>query len=99
MQMPQMGCYISTMHNDVIHVHMCTMFQPRSLLVYEALEGAGGVGEPKCHHLILVKPPLANKCSTKLVLRSNLNLLVAMLQVQAGEDVAACQAIQQLIDT
>ena len=34
---------------------------------------------------------LANKCSSMLVLRSNLNLVVATLQVQAGEDVAACQ--------
>ena len=33
-----------------------------------------------------------------LVLRSNLNLVVAMLQVQASEDVAAYQAIPQLID-
>ena len=86
------------MHNDVVYVHMCTMLQPCQLLVPEMLEHAGGIGEPKWHHLVLVEPLLATKSSKMLMLRSNLNLVVAMLQVQTGEDVAACQTIQRLID-
>ena len=74
------------------------MLQPSQMLIHEILEVAWGIGEPKWHHLILVKPPLANKGSTVLMLWGDLNLVVAMLQVQTGEDVDSCQAIQQLID-
>ena len=93
MQMPQVGWYVSTVHNDIIHICMCTMLQPYQLLIHETLECAGVVGEPEVHHHVFVEPPLANKGCTMLMFGCDLNLVVHTLQVQICEYVAALQTI------
>ena len=98
LQMTQVRCNVSTEDDNVIHVNTCKVFQSHQLLIHEALEGAGGVGQPKGHDLELVQTPLAGKGRPVLVGGLNLNLMVALLQVQTGKHLAPMQAIKQFID-
>ena len=83
----------------VIQVHSHKIIQVVAQnLVHKPLESCRSISEPKRHHCILIQPPPAHKGCPMLMPRFNRHLMVALLQVYLGEDLAASQPIQDVIN-
>lgn len=87
------------MYKQVIKVHQHTILKALHYPIHEPLKRARGVAKAKRHDCKLEQTPLGVERSHVLVTLLHANLVITLLQVQAGKELTRPQSVEQFVNT
>ena len=98
-QMLFMLLHTCTIHQQVIKVHKEEVIQSTvKHIVHQTLESARSIGESKGQNGELIQTKSAQERGFRLIPRVNGNLVISLLQVNAGNHTGIEQTIQQIVN-